>query len=75
MPSAVRKAEARPPAPYPVSQVAADLEARVKRPRGPEATGRLRPTRNAKATGPTSAEPGLVILCLHSRAHQPTWRP
>ena len=29
MPSAVRKAEARPPAPYPVSQVAADLGARV----------------------------------------------
>ena len=29
MPGAVRKAEARPPAPDPVSQVAADLRARV----------------------------------------------
>ena len=72
MPSAVRKAEARPPAPDPVSQVAADFEARVVRPRGPDATGRLRPTRNARAAGPTSATPGLVVLCLCSRAHQPT---
>lgn len=57
-PSAVRKAEARPPAPGPVSQVAANLGAGSWRPRGPEATGRLRPTRDARAQGPVRADAG-----------------
>ena len=51
MSGAVRKAEARPPAPDPVPQVAAISGVGIDRPRGPDATGRLQPTRNAEGRG------------------------
>jgi hypothetical protein len=74
MPGAVRKAEARSQAPDPVSQVAANLEARVdcdlggrKRRGGSGRHGQL----TAEGTG-FGRSPGLVVLCRCSRAHQPT---
>lgn len=46
-----------------------------QRPRGPEATGRLRPTRTAEGRGDRPGRtPGLVVLCLRSETHQPTRR-
>ena len=57
--SAVRKAEARPPAPDPVSQVAADLEARVSSTSGAQSDGAApTDTDSGGQGGPTRASSG-----------------
>ncbi len=70
MPCAVRKAEARPPAPGSVSKVAADPGARIRRDLGGQkrrgGSGRHG---QLKAAGTVRASPALIVLCLRSRTH------